>query len=249
MNHRALPPTRRQPRIRALLAALLASAHAAAAEPAAAPTRVCVDDFERAPPGRLPPGWEAHADKEAAPPYAVVTDANGRYLEARDRGESVILGRKLRVDIEQYPFLSFRWRVHAVPRGGDERFGPTGDSAAAVYVTYRTSFGFIPIAVKYVWSSTLPVGTALQRSGTGRPWIVVAASGTEGLGTWQRAVFDVRATYRDTYGGRPPRQIVGVGLLSDANATKSTAYADYDDICFLSSADADSGVRRVVPAD
>lgn len=29
--------------------------------------------------------------------------------------------------------------------------------------------GFIPVAVKYVWSSTLPVGTALRRKGTGGP--------------------------------------------------------------------------------
>ena len=60
----------------------------------------------------------------------------------------------------------------------------------------------------------------------------------------------VHLTFRvTTFGGEPPRQVIGVGLLSDANATRSTAYADYDDICFLSKADAGSGIQHVVEAE
>ena len=233
-----------------LLAIAVLLARAAAADPRGGglpPERVCVADFESDAIGQLPTGWEAHADDAtSAAPYTVQSDDGGKFLAARDHGQSVILARKSRVDLEHYPFLSFRWRVHEVPRNGDERFGPTNDSAAAIYVTYGTHFGLIPIAVKYVWSSTLPVGSALQRSGFGRPWVIVAASGTDGLGEWHTFVFDVRATYRETFGGDPPRHIEGVGILSDANATHSTAFADYDDLCFLARASTDSGIHRVL---
>lgn len=213
------------------------------------PETLCVDDFEDDAPGRLPRGWETHSDDGAAAPYTVEAEGGGKFLAARDRGQSVILARRFKVDLDRYPYLTFRWRVHEIPKGADERFGPRGDSAAAVYVTYRTVLGFIPVVVKYVWSSTLPVGTALRRKGTGRPWIIVAGSGHHGIGEWQTYVFDVRAAYRETFGGEPPRQAVGVGLLSDANATGSTAYADYDDVCFLSKADAGSGIQHIVATD
>lgn len=243
MNHPRIAATAR---VGIVFVALLAGPRLAAGD------AICLGDFEADTPGQPPRGWEAHADvRGTTPPYVVQSDATGHFLAARDRGESVILARKARIDIERHPYLSFRWRVHELPRDGDERHGATGDSAAAVYVTYGTSFGFIPIALKYVWSSTLPVGTALRRSGTGRPWIVVAASGTQGVGEWRHFVFDIRAAYRQTFGEQPPRHITGVGLLSDANATRTTAYADYDDICFLSHADppAGSGVEHVVQAD
>lgn len=74
-------------------------------------------------------------------------------------------------------------------------------------------------------------------------------SSHHGIGNWQTHVFDLRAAYRETFGGEPARQAIGVGLLSDANATGSRAYADYDDVCFLSKADAGSGIRHIVEAD
>jgi hypothetical protein len=155
----------------------------------------------------------------------------------------------MKVDIDRYPYLTFRWRVHRIPENGDERHGASGDSAAAVYLVYKRVMGVIPVTVKYVWSSTLPVGTALRRNGIGRPWIIVAGSGEAGLGEWHTLVFDVRAAFRETFGKNPPRQILAVGVLSDANATVSRAYADYDDLNFLSEADAGSGIQQFVEAD
>jgi len=211
---------------------------------------VLIDDFESYETGKLPTGWDwQENDNQTDKPYVVEQEAGNKYLAADDHGQSVILGKKVKVDIDAYPYLSFRWRVHQLPENGDERHGKTGDSAAAIYVIYRLSFGFIPVTVKYVWSSTLPVGTALQRSGVGRPWIIVAASGKTGMNEWQTHVFDVRAAYRETFGKRPPHKIVAIAVLSDANATKSEAAADYDDIYFLSKAEAGSGIDHVVEAD
>ena len=36
-------------------------------------------------------------------------------------------------------------------------------------------YGVIPVSVKYVWSSTLPVGSAVRREGIGRPWVVAVS--------------------------------------------------------------------------
>jgi Protein of unknown function (DUF3047) len=212
---------------------------------------VILDDFEGQEVGTLPDGWTWRSkDDEKNKPYRVRVEDGNRYLEATDEGESVILGREVRWDLNEFPYISFRVRVNRIPEGGDERDDKKVDSAAGVYITLKKKlFGKIPESVKYVWSSTLPVGTAVRRDGIGRPWQVVMGSGDQGLGEWRTYVFDLRDAYRDTFGGDPPSKPLGVGVLSDANSLKSKAYADYDDIRALRVAPdgVTSGVQQIMP--
>jgi len=214
------------------------------------PDALVLEDFQAAPLGKLPPGWNwKRTDEDSHKPYMVMAEGENRFLAARDNGESVILGKEIEWDIHKYPYLSFRWRVRKIPAGGDERFGDTNDSAAAVYVIYRTRMGLVPQSLKYIWSSTNPVGSASRRSGIGRPWAVVADSGTAHLGQWRTHVFNVLDAYRRTFGDDPPEKVAGIAILSDANSTRSQAHADYDDIRVLSRADAGSGIDRILDAD
>ncbi|MFQ5747258.1 MAG: DUF3047 domain-containing protein [Gemmatimonadota bacterium] len=214
---------------------------------------VVLEDFESGPLDTLPAGWTWRGrDAEKHKPYRVREENGNRYLEARDEGESVILGKTLKWDLRRYPYVSFRWRVNEIPENGDERFDERVDSAAGIYFIYKKKMlGLIPESVKYVWSSTLPVGSATRRQGTGKPWMVVAGSGSDGLGEWRTFVFDLRKAYEDTFGGHPPDKPIGIGILSDANSTHSHAYADYDDILALQSADPSvtSGVEEILEAN
>lgn len=211
---------------------------------------VVLEDFESTPAGELPVGWDwKDSDDDANKPYRVKIENGNRYLEATDEGESVILGKEINWNLHEYPYISFRVRVNRIPPGGDERYDDRVDSAAGIYLTLHKKFlGKIPESVKYVWSSTLPVGAAARRDGIGRPWQVVFGSGREGLGEWRTYVFDLRQAYRDTFGGDPPKKSVGIGVLSDANSVGGQAYADYDDIRALRTAPpgTGSGVREIV---
>jgi len=211
---------------------------------------VVLEDFESSPEGELPEAWGwKDADDDKNKPYRIRVEDGNRYLEATDEGESVILGKEIKWNLEKYPYVSFRVRVHRIPEGGDERYDDTVDSAAGLYFTYRRKlFGKIPESVKYVWSSTLPVGAAAIRDGIGRPWQVVFGSGREELGEWRTYTFDLRDAYRKTFGGNPPSKPIGIGILSDANSTNSVAYADYDHIVALESAPpgVDGGVDEIV---
>ncbi len=209
--------------------------------------RVLIDDFELSEVGELPSGWKwKNSDSNVEKPYIVKSHDQNKFLSAKDHGQSVILAKHSAIDIQRYPYISFRWRAHALPSGGDERYGDTNDSAAAVYIIYKMKFGLIPVSIKYVWSSTLSVGTATKRDGTGRPWNIVADTGRTYMSEWRTHIFDIYSAYEETFGGKPPRKIVGIAILSDANATNSTAYADYDDIIFLSDAEAHSGIEEIL---
>lgn len=222
------------------------------AELADAPV-IILENFEGSTVGKLPLHWSWRArDNAKEKPYRVREEDGNKYIEATDEGQSVILARDIKWDLEEYPYVSFRLRVHKIPKDGDERFDEKVDSAAGIYFIYRRkTFGLIPESVKYVWSTTLPVGSATQRSGKGRPWMVVVGSGRDGLGEWRTYVFDLGEAYRKTFGGKPPSKPIGIGILSDANSTKSQAYADYDDILALKTADegVTSGVEKILEAN
>ncbi len=214
---------------------------------------VVLEDFESTPVGELPVGWTWRgSDAGKNKPYRVRDEHGNRYLQATDEGESVILGHKVRWNLDEYPYVSFRVRVWEIPEGGDERFGDKVDSAAGIYFTLRKKFfGKIPESIKYVWSSTLPVGAAVRRDGIGKPWQVVFGTDRKGIGEWHTYVFDLRQAYSDTFGGDAPSKPEGIGVLSDANSLMARAYADYDDIRALRTAppDVTSGVREILPAE
>jgi len=211
---------------------------------------VVLEDFEASSPGKLPNKWTWKGkDKKKHKPYRVVSENGNKYLEATDSGESVIIGKDVKWNIKKYPFVSFRWRGNQLPAGGDERYGRSVDSAAGIYFVYKKKLGLIPESVKYVWSTTLPVGSAMRRSGTGRPWMIVAESGEKRMGEWHTYVFNLYEAYQKTFGGNPPNKPIAIGILSDANSTHSKAYADYDDLRALSKANADSGVKEILEAE
>jgi len=212
---------------------------------------VILEDFQSSPVGGLPKGWTwKKADKDKNKPYKIVEEADGnRYLAADDNGESVILGKEIRWDIHQYPFIEFRWRARALPPGGDERFGDLNDSAAGIYITYKKKMGLIPVTAKLVWSTTLEVGSATQRSGMGRPWNVVVDSGEAHLGEWRTHLINMLEVFKATFGGKPPQHAIGIGILSDSNSVHGNAYADYDYIRARKTGEADSRVVKTLKAE
>jgi hypothetical protein len=146
-----------------------------------------------------------------------------------------MLYKEVRWSARDYPYLSFRWRVRAVPAGADERFEEKADSAAGLYLSYRRKLGIVPESVKFVWSGSIAAGSAFRRPGIGMPWTVVAGSG-EPDHAWRTFVFRTEDVYRKTFGKDPGDRPLGIGLLSDANSTLSLAAADYDDIIVYRSA-------------
>jgi len=208
---------------------------------------VVLEDFEAQPVGGLPRGWKWRGfGQEEDKPYRVMAEAGNQFLRAEDRGENVTLYKEVRWDTRKYPYLSWRWRIRAVPAGADARVEASADSAAGVYLTYKRKLGLIPVTVKFIWSGHLSPGTAFRRPGIGMPWTVVAGRGAASARTWHLVVVHVADVYRGTFGGSPGVRPLGVGVLSDANNTESFAAADYDDFVALRRAETTTEVREIV---
>ncbi len=207
---------------------------ALAGEAPAPESGLALGTFEHDTPGRPPEGWKARGG-DIEDVYTVRNEQGDKYLHADARGTSVQIGKEQSYDVSRYPVLTWRWRVTALPEGGDERKKATGDSAAGVYVVFG---GWpIPKTVKYVWSATLPPGTRTESPFAGQTKIVVLESGTAKAGRWVEERVNVLEDYRKFF-GEDPGEAKGIGILSDADNTKSRAVADYDDIVARPAGDA-----------
>ncbi len=92
------------------------------------------------------------------------------------------------------------------------------------------NFFGVPKTLKYVWSTTVPVGTRHRREGVGRPTVIVLESGTAKQGQWVTETVNVYDDFVAVFGKAPPKYAVGIGILTDNNATGSPSQGDYDDL-------------------
>lgn len=78
----------------------------------------------------------------------------------------------------------------------------------------------------YVWDPKLPVGTVVANPSTQRIRKLVIESGPERLGRWLDYERDIEADFRHAF-GEAPGALLGLGLMTDANNTETTAMAWY----------------------
>ncbi len=205
---------------------------------------IVLEDFSSSSVGELPTGWGwRDRDDNKPKPYKVGASKDRHFLAAKDSGGSVILLKFAHWNPREFPILTWCWRVNALPPGGDERYDNTNDSAAGLYVNFSTNWIGLPKYIKYVWSSTLPVGTVNRRNRIARPWFFVVESGEDNLGQWIFEKTDLSRDYQRIYSEHPPKRTIGLGILTDANSTASVAHADYADFrAWTREADVDGSI-------
>ena len=192
---------------------------------------IVLEDFATTPPGQLPSGWGWRTRDNDDEKLYEVREGNGRhYLAARDSGQDVILMKPSHWNPREYPIMTWCWRANALPPGGNERLDHMNDSAAGLYVFFSQNWLGIPKTIKYVWSTTLTEGTVDRRNRIGRPYFFVVESGDESLGRWTFEIVDLEADYKRVYDDKPKKRSRGIGILTDANSTRSYAEAYYADV-------------------
>ena len=192
---------------------------------------ITLETFEADPLKGFPVHWESRGDKdEAKKIYWIEQEEGNKFLHARAGKHAIQIGLARVVAPQQFPQLRWRWRAKQLPSGSDERTAATYYSAAGVYVIFDSRI--VPRILKYVWSATLPVGSRLQNPFYSRGQTIVLESGSSALGQWQQETVNFYQDYKDCF-AREPDEVLGIGLLTSADLTKSEAVADYDDFTLL----------------
>ena len=201
---------------------------------AAGRLRVRIADREpaRLPSDGVPPGWTL---KEFAGHAAIELVRSDGRLAARLHSEraSFAIHRDVVVELREFPYLSWTWKVTRLPAGGDVREAARDDQAAQLYVIFprwpspRTASDVIG----YVWDSRAPAGTRIKHPRADNVRVVVVESGPARLGEWRTYERNVAADYTALFGRQPPR-VGKVAVMVDSNDTRGEAEALFGDLIF-----------------
>ena len=194
----------------------------------AAPSSDCVslEDFRTSQVGEFPRGWRVRKDA-VREGYTVQEERGLRFLRAVARGVGEQAAHETAGwNLAERPVLAWAWRPRQFPRNADERDDATNDSALAVYMFVEHSRIRGPKAVKYIWSERVPAGTHLT-SNRGLTQVRVLRTGPPGDNGWQEERVNVAEDFRRYFDEKAVPTPAGIGVLTDADDTKSTAAGDY----------------------
>jgi hypothetical protein len=211
-----------------------------------------VQPFSLTPAGQpAPAGWEPWILSRflAKTHYQIVNEDGERVLQADANVSASGMLQPLVVSPQDYPWLSWRWKVPQLIADADNSSRGGDDSPVRVIVAFdgdKSKFDFedatlartvklfsgreMPYAtIQYIWENRQPPETVLENAKTSRAKMLVVESGPGRVGRWLNFKRNVRADFERLF-GEPPGPIIFVGVMTDSNATASKTSAYYGDI-------------------
>lgn len=189
----------------------------------------------------VPSGWTL--DKTAGrPALGLRKNGDAVFLHLASEGRSSFgIKKEVRVDIRQYPYLTWRWRANRLPKGGDVRQGSRDDQALQLYIAFQP-LGFpakltTPV-IGYIWDNEAPKGWMGKspKVGADKVRYIVSRNGTDTLGTWyteKRNIYeDYQRLFKDIAAEKPMGLTRGIGLYIDSQDTRSRAEGEIGEIYF-----------------
>ena len=201
----------------------------------------------------LPRGWEPltfqKVDKHTR--YSLVKDNGVVTVKAESSASASGLIRKISIDPEEYPFLTWRWKVTDINTKSDISRKKGDDCPARLYITFeydpsgrsvleKAKHSAIKLfygthspyeAVTYIWGNKAPIGTIAPNPYTDRVMMIVVEKGNARLNTWVQEERNILEDYRNAFGGKPP-MITGVAIMTDTDDTEESSVSYYGDIVF-----------------
>lgn len=183
-------------------------------------------------PGGAPAGWFIE-QKVGVPSLKVEKDGENFYVHLQSFGNSSFgIRTSAKVNVKEFPILSWRWRVDRMPVGGDVRKKAADDQALQVYIAFKeTGFPAVlntPI-VGYIWDNEAPKGwsgRSSQIAGDKLRYIVLRNK-TDKTGQWyteRRNIYeDYKKLFSDINGGEPLGVTTGVQVYINTQRTKTPA--------------------------
>ena len=199
------------------------------------------------------PGWEEWTFSSFKNPthYEFVKDAGVVVVKASADRSASGLRHALKINPLQYPILTWRWKVNELIESADNTRKETEDSPVRILVTFSGDLDKLSLSDRlvfdnvylltgrrmpyatlvYIWENRARENTVIPNLHTSRIKMIVAESGPENLGKWQKVTRDIVKDYKRAF-GEVPGMITSVGIMTDTDNTGMKAEAFYGDIRF-----------------
>jgi hypothetical protein len=153
------------------------------------------------------------------------------YIEAFSDNACSALYYRVKFNAQNYPFLSWKWRVLRFPEAPSALAEKQEDDyAARVYVIFPFLSFSTSKFIEYVWARNLPEGTMLDSPYGSNVKMIVAQSGMHDPGVWVGETRNIYEDYVRAFGRKPTMTAGAVAIMCDADGTQTSAHSFFDDI-------------------
>ena len=171
---------------------------------------------------------------DAKTQYSLGNNENGKFIRAEANNSASGLGKEIKINLNDTPFLNITWKIEKDLSGIDEGSKKGHDYAARVFVVKKT--GATPLsnrAMNYVFSSNNDVNTYHPSPFTKKSIDYVLSTTKENLNQWVTVKVNVRDHFKKFH-NLDLNEISGIAIMSDTDNSKLNSIAYYQNIYFSS---------------
>ena len=171
---------------------------------------------------------------DAKTKYSVGNNENGKFLRAEAENSASGLGKEIKINLNETPFLNITWKVEKDLPGIDESTKKGHDYAARVFVVKRT--GATPLsnrAMNYVFSSNNEIDSFHPSPFTKKSIDYILSTTKENFNEWVTVKVNVKKHF-EKFHNLDLDEINGLAIMSDTDNSKLKAISYYQNIYFSS---------------
>ena len=171
---------------------------------------------------------------DAKTKYSVGSNENGKFLRAEAENSASGLGKEIKINLNETPFLNITWKVEKDLPGIDESTKKGHDYAARVFVVKKT--GVTPLsnrAMNYVFSSNNEIDAFHPSPFTKKSIDYILSTTKENFNEWVTVKVNVKKHFKKFH-NLDLDEINGLAIMSDTDNSKLKAISYYQNIYFSS---------------
>ena len=164
--------------------------------------------------------------------YSVGSNERGNFLKAVADNAASGLGKEVKINLNETPFINITWKVEKDLSGIKENSKKGHDFAARVFVIKKT--GATPLsnrAINYVFSSNNKIGFNSPSPYTKRSIDNVLSTTKNNLNKWVTVKANVKEDFKKFH-DLDVNELDGLAIMSDTDNSKMRAIAYFQNIYF-----------------
>jgi hypothetical protein len=164
--------------------------------------------------------------------WTLGSNENGNYIKAEAVASGSGLGKEVKINLNNTPYLNITWKVEKNLSGIVEDSKKGHDFAARVFVIKKT--GLTPLsnkALNYVFSSNNEVGQSWRSPYTKQSIDYILSNTNEYDNEWVSVKVNVKEHFKEFH-DLDVEELNGVAIMTDTDNSELTAVAYYQNIYF-----------------